>query len=520
MAITAGRLQYLLELALSGGTAISVTAYGALGDGTTNDTAAIQAALDAAYARGGGIVVFPPGQTFAINTFLVVQDNVTISAYGATIKSIGNTGLLRNFVSSETFNGYAGHSHITVQGGTWDANASDGTTGTVTAETDALNFIHCQDITIRDVTIKNVSSAHAIELNSTDGGRVLNCRFLGYRDNSGTSARQFSEAVQLDIAVSGSSSIGNFDNTTSRNILIMGCYFGPSERLGVWGRAIGSHTARASTFYDNVQIIGNRIDGTLQEGIRGFAWRRCVIADNVITGTGYSGILLTVPDPATYSVTTYGAAITGNVIQGAGTDSGIRVIAFSATPYSNVRIEGNVIEGSSTGANGIQVEQCARPGVSGNTVRSTGSTGIYAVNCLGPQITGNGLRDIGTNGINVTGCTGGQVSTNTVDSTSTNHGVFITTSTDVAVQSNVIRAAASAGVRCGATAVRTFVTGNQVRGGVNGVTFDSTATGCIVAGNDLSGNSWSAATAVVVSTAAPKTTWAAGTAVPGDNLIF
>jgi hypothetical protein len=520
MAITSGRLQYMLEQALSGGNTINVSAYGATGDGTTDDTAAIQAALDAAYTRGGGVVVIPPGGTFCVSTFLVVRDNTVISAYGATIKSIGNTGLLRNFLSSELFNAYAGHSHILVQGGTWDNNASDGVTGTVTAETDCFNFIHCSDITIRDVTIKNVSSAHAIEFNATDNGRVLNCRFLGYRDNSGTSARQFSEAVQLDIAVSGSSSIGNFDNTASRNILVSGCYFGPSERLGVWGRAVGSHTTRASVFYDNVQIIGCRIDGTLQEGIRGFAWRRCVIADNIITGTGYSGILLTVPDPATYSVTTYGAAITGNMVQGAGTDSGIRVIAFSATPYSNVRIEGNVIEGSSTGANGIHTEQCARPGISGNTIRSTGSTGIFATGCLGPQITGNGLRDIGTNGINVTGCTGGQVSTNTVDSTSTNHGVFITTSTDVAVQSNVIRAAASAGVRCGATAVRTFVTGNQVRGGVNGVTFDSTATGCIVAGNDLSGNSWSAATAVVVSTAAPKTTWAAGTAVPGDNLIF
>jgi len=40
---------------------VNVKAYGATGDGTTDDTAAIQAALDAVYAGGGGTVYFPEG---------------------------------------------------------------------------------------------------------------------------------------------------------------------------------------------------------------------------------------------------------------------------------------------------------------------------------------------------------------------------------------------------------------------------------------------------------------------------
>lgn len=58
-----------------------VKAYGALGNGVNNDTAAIQEAIDTAHANGGGIVFFPNG-TYLIDFALVVYPHITLSGSG------------------------------------------------------------------------------------------------------------------------------------------------------------------------------------------------------------------------------------------------------------------------------------------------------------------------------------------------------------------------------------------------------------------------------------------------------
>ncbi len=65
------RLTALEQAPPSGGSGYSydVTTYGAVGDGTTDDSAAIQSAIDAAVLGGGGTVYFPAG-TYLVNTRL------------------------------------------------------------------------------------------------------------------------------------------------------------------------------------------------------------------------------------------------------------------------------------------------------------------------------------------------------------------------------------------------------------------------------------------------------------------
>jgi polygalacturonase len=63
----------------SGATATShFRPHGAVPNGTTDDTSAIQNAIDTASSAGGGVVTLPAG-TFLINGHLVVKSNVKLA---------------------------------------------------------------------------------------------------------------------------------------------------------------------------------------------------------------------------------------------------------------------------------------------------------------------------------------------------------------------------------------------------------------------------------------------------------
>lgn len=72
------------------GDLFDVTRYGALGDGKTLNTAAIQAAIDACAANGGGVVSFPPGKYLTGTVYLKSGVHLRVGQ-GATV--LGSTNL-------------------------------------------------------------------------------------------------------------------------------------------------------------------------------------------------------------------------------------------------------------------------------------------------------------------------------------------------------------------------------------------------------------------------------------------
>lgn len=67
----------------------NVKAYGAKGDGTTDDTAAVQSAINA--ASGGGVVYFPSGNTYLTTLLTVSNPNVDLFMDHCTLKTDGIT---------------------------------------------------------------------------------------------------------------------------------------------------------------------------------------------------------------------------------------------------------------------------------------------------------------------------------------------------------------------------------------------------------------------------------------------
>ena len=86
-------VSYVLDGSIS---EYNVMDFGAVGDGVTDDTAAIQAAIDAAKTVSGGLVVVPPG-TYIISSALEMDGRVSIMGtdpYGCILKNVSNDSTL------------------------------------------------------------------------------------------------------------------------------------------------------------------------------------------------------------------------------------------------------------------------------------------------------------------------------------------------------------------------------------------------------------------------------------------
>lgn len=86
---------YLINQQTWGGILFNVKAYGAEGDGTTDDTADIQSAISAAVSNGGGIVFFPEG-TYLTSSELAVTDSIYFWGSGQDVTFVKTTSTTAN----------------------------------------------------------------------------------------------------------------------------------------------------------------------------------------------------------------------------------------------------------------------------------------------------------------------------------------------------------------------------------------------------------------------------------------
>lgn len=399
-----------------------VRKYGAKGDGTTDDTAALQAALDAARTAGGATILFPKG-AFAITGELRYGSKTIIQGTGPGTTTI-------KWLTANAAAGYVLIAHndsasdVVVRDLTIDHNRV--ARGVAVDQTNAaINVVGTTRLTLENLHIKDTVSAGVVGVGVTD------CRIRGVTftdtghhciyfagDNSGL----WVEDCTLNTPHADA------DGVFGGNLLKLRTPDAAKVMQNIWfvrnkcGRPRGPASPRIAVYmegagtYRNVHIEGNTFNKDRDAG----------------AGTDYVAAYLS------SNTFAHGVRFVRNDVYGPGAavSGGSGVTLFqgpTAADRSGVRVDGNRIEGMEYGilaiydgaADGNEFVNCARAfsgqrsTFSRNRVRSTVADaygGYFPLEC---NVTGND--------IDLTGAAG------------TTFGVRYDTTTDKDVSGNVFR---------------------------------------------------------------------------------
>lgn len=370
------------RIAITGLTLANVKDYGATGDGATDDTTAVQAAIDDAIASSLGGIFFPPGTYRISTTGLAVSGASNFKIMGAGEGSIiaflteSHVSTARSLIAMR-----GGSSNVEIENLILDGNKAGVTFGSI--ETRLLDVENTTDLLVTSCTIRN-STGRATRIgdaaNACDRITFHNCR-ITENDNSGL---EFDDAAIVRIADCNFD--GNSDGSGqdagdvfivptvagADDFLIEGCYFDSNEddrsihalgttaaisRLTIVDCTIlGSvrlNTVSNSRISDNYMRVTAATVGS-GENLELDAVTNCLIRDNILELGGATTLRLIGLDGANLNVKiqdNYLETLLGVV----GTTDMIVI-----TQGDNFQISGNEFENSDDGiANVIELAAAA-----------------------------------------------------------------------------------------------------------------------------------------------------------------
>ena len=317
---------------------VSVKDFGAVGDGVTDDTAAIQAAIDS--MTSGGTLLFPPATYLvsenASNNWCVRNnglDGITIIGYGATLKEdIGSTQILRS----------AGADDFSVYGLTLQGLGSDGTD---------LGY-------------------GILQISVGDNIRIIDVKTTG-SDSDGIAI-----ATGTNVVVRG---------CHSHNDSKAGIYVNASSQVVVEGNLVtswGGHTVSGNTEGAGIQISSN-------------SYVSC--NNNILqTGTGY-GILCNALSGGArplYNSITNNTVFTATNPTNTGSSSGIRCVNSNASKDTGTIVKGNTLIANAV--YNIYMENHGGSSVSGNNCIESDRANIIVSTITDCIVQGNSCYNTNT----------------------------------------------------------------------------------------------------------------------------
>lgn len=341
----------------------NVKDFGAVGDGVTNDTVAVQAAITAAGVAGGAVYV-PPGTFFVDSLTMTSLTNVTLRGDGTMSTLKLNTAPTQNIQNVTTWLLIDTCSNCAVENLHFNLNNKEHTAVGVKGCTDVRverNYIHNSPGTIGD-------NRPAIVIHSTAGARVISNYVYDvsawFYFGMSTTLGQITDSVM----------VGNvFRNSKSTN---------------------AANCTRST-------IAGNVFDTSLYAGIE-LGGVGTAMFDWSITGNTFKGCSAPALQVSALSAggLTRDGVITGNVFTG-----GLDAALYCFGDVWDVTIANNLIRDN---AKGIVLTVsaaggCQRFSISGNRIYDTRSAGartqVYGIELAlatsgGGAISGEALRDI------------------------------------------------------------------------------------------------------------------------------
>ncbi len=221
-------------------------------------------------AKKGNIklTVNVPSGTYKLTRPMHIYSNTTLHLEKDTVfvRGFSSANMLKTGTASDVNSGYGGYHDITVYGGIWDNQFVSTTCG--------MRFLHCENVTLKNLTVKNIYDSHHIEIGAARNMLIENVTLTGYKRSKNTSG----EAIQIDPVHSEKhfKSCTYLDDTPCRDITVKNCTFqnvfsGVGTRAGVVG-----------SYFERINIVGNTFENISDKAICTFNYLHSKIKNNVI----------------------------------------------------------------------------------------------------------------------------------------------------------------------------------------------------------------------------------------------